>query len=134
MILTDAGPLTAIIDADEPDHDRCVAALAGLERPMLTTWPALTEAMHLLGRAGGWRGQSGLWKLVLRRDLEIADTDPRLLPRIAALMERFREVPMDLADATLVTLAEARGINRIFTLDGDFRIYRAGRREFRLVP
>lgn len=52
MALTDAGPLIAIIDADEPDHAACVEALDQATLPLVTTWPAFTEAMVLLGRAG----------------------------------------------------------------------------------
>jgi hypothetical protein len=50
--LVDAGPLVALIDADEPDHKAYVLALEAAENPFLTTWPAFTEAMHLLGAAG----------------------------------------------------------------------------------
>jgi uncharacterized protein len=50
-------------------------------------------------------------------------------------MERYADCPMDLADATLVVLAEERGISRIFTLDSDFHIYRInGRKRFDLIP
>ena len=57
MTLTDAGPLIAIIDADEPDHEACLKALDHLALPLVTTWPAFTVAMYLLGRAGGLLGQ-----------------------------------------------------------------------------
>ena len=57
MILTDAGPLVAIIDRGESSHRACVASLSELTGPMLTTWPAFTEAMYLLGEAGGWVAQ-----------------------------------------------------------------------------
>ena len=57
MTLTDAGPLTALIDRGEAAHERCVTALATLRAPMVTTWPAFAEAMCLLGSAAGWPGQ-----------------------------------------------------------------------------
>lgn len=53
MTHTDAGPLVALIDADEPDHEVCVFALRELQRPLIMTSPAFTEAMYLLARAGG---------------------------------------------------------------------------------
>jgi uncharacterized protein len=135
VTLTDAGALIALIDADEPDHERCKSALEAIRLPMLTTWPAFTEAMYLLGRAGGWRGQEALWRLVRRDDLLIATPSPEAIERTARLMERYSDRPMDLADATLVALAEERGLTRIFTLDDDFHIYRiAGRRRFEVVP
>ena len=135
MTLTDAGPLIALIDADEPDHERCVEALDQLQLPLLTTWPAFTEAMYLLGRTSGWKGQKALWRLVLREDVVIADGSAATNARAAHLMETYADQPMDLADATLVALAEERETNSIFTLDGDFRVYRLkGRRHFDVIP
>ncbi len=135
MTLVDAGPLVALIDAGEPDHKRCVSTLDTVRLPLLTTWPAFTEAMYLVGRAGGWGAQQALWKLVLRGDLEVAANPPESAGRVAQLMERYADRPMDLADASLVALAEKRDLARIFTLDGDFRIYRLhGRGRFELLP
>ena len=135
MTITDAGPLIALIDADEPDHERCRETLDRLRLPLLTTWPAFTEAMYLLGRAAGWRGQSALWRLVLREDLAVAAPTPEANRRAARLMETYADLPMDLADATLVALAEERGDNRVFTLDRDFHVFRfKGRRRFDVIP
>jgi predicted nucleic acid-binding protein len=134
-MLVDAGPLIAIIDQGEPDHRRCVEALARIAAPLVTTWAAFAEAMYLLGGAGGWIAQEALWRLVLRGDLEIASPAADQLRRARDLMERYRNVPMDLADATLVVLAEVRDERRIFTLDSDFRIYRLrGRGSFEVLP
>jgi uncharacterized protein len=135
VTLTDAGPLVALIDADEPDHARCLDALTQLSLPLVTTWPAFTEAMYLLGRAAGWRGQEPLWRMTLREDLIIALPSAAANKRAARLMERYADRPMDLADATLVALAEERRLKRIFTLDADFHIYRLhGRQAFEIVP
>jgi uncharacterized protein len=135
VTLTDAGPLIALIDAGEPDHERCTAVLAQITLPLLTTWPAFTEAMYLLGMAGGWQGQQALWRLVLRDDLVIAEVSPESNLRASQLMERYADRPMDLADATLVALAEEREIARIFTLDSAFHIYRIrGRKRFDVIP
>lgn len=133
-MLTDAGPLIALIDADEPDHERCRAALETIRLPLLSTWPAFTEAMYLLARAGG-AGREALWRLVLRGDLELIAPSPHTLERTAVLMRKYADRPMDLADASLVALAEERNLTRIFTLDADFHIYRLkGRRPFEVVP
>lgn len=135
MTLTDAGPLVALIDADEADHEICALALHALPLPLLTTWPAFTEAMYLLGRAGGAAGQQALWKLNISGRLDIAELSRAALQRSAALMAKYADRPMDLADATLVALAEERGERRIFTLDSDFRIYRIhGRTHFEIIP
>jgi predicted nucleic acid-binding protein len=133
--LTDAGPLVALIDADEADHEICALSLKTLTLPLLTTWPAFTEAMYLLGRAGGFAGQQALWKLRVNRRLEIADLSRHATDRSSALMSKYADLPMDLADATLVALAEERGLGQVFTLDDDFRVYRIhGRLSFEIVP
>jgi predicted nucleic acid-binding protein len=136
MILTDAGPLVAILDRGESDHQTCVDCLAELSGPMLTTWPAFTEAMYLLGEAGGWVAQAALWSLDEEGDLEIADQSLEDRRRMSALMEKYHDRPMDLADASLVVLAEKRRLRDIFTLDqAHFRTYRLhGRKIFRLWP
>src|SRR5262249_29129495 len=136
MILTDAGPLVAILDRGEEHHEACVACLAELAGPMLTTWPAFTEAMYLLGEAGGWTAQDALWRLVHNGDLVIAEQDAEESARMRALMEKYKDRPMDLADASLVALAEKHGLRDIFTLNhADFRIYRLPRRQtFRVWP
>jgi len=101
---------------------------------MLTTWPAFTEAMYLLGDAGGWRAQDALWDLVEQGHVEIAaPTESR---RMRALMDKYQDQPMDLADASLVALAEERHLRDIFTLDRvDFQTYRIRKNQtFHLWP
>ena len=136
MILTDAGPLVALVDRGEPDHAACVACLANFTGPMVTTWPAFTEAMYLLGEAGGAPAQATLWSILQQGDLEIAVQSSDDYERMRALMQKYRDLPMDLAEASLVRLAEERGVRDIFTLDAkDLGVYRVhGRQRFRLWP
>jgi predicted nucleic acid-binding protein len=135
VTLTDAGPLIAIIDADEPDHVMCVEAVDRTALPLVTTWPTFTEAMYLLGRAGGIKGQRALWKLVQTDRLVVADLSAAAGERSARLMDQYADRPMDLADATLVAYAEEHGHRTIFTLDADFEVYRLrGRHRFELIP
>jgi len=135
MTLTDAGPLVALLDQAESDHAKCVEQLQGLSAPMVTTWPAFTEAMYLVGEGLGWRGQEALWRILLRGDLRIVETRPSTINRMERLMSKYRDVPMDLADASLVAVAEERRLTKVFTLDRDFRVYRLlGRRSFVIVP
>jgi len=102
---------------------------------MLTTWPVMTEAMYLLGDAGGWRAQRALWAMIERGAVELADLQTSDIARARALMEKYRDAPMDVADASLVAVAEARGLKRVFTLDSDFGVYRyRGREAFDMVP
>ena len=124
MILTDTGPIVALLDADDQHHAACLAAARRLpEEPLLTTWPCLTEAMHLLGR-GGYRYQARLWNLHYAEKLFLHQLTPAETTRIAELMEQYRDTPMDLADASLVAAAETLALPLVFTVDHQFYIYR----------
>ena len=102
---------------------------------MLTTWPAFTEAMYLVGDGLGWRGQEALWRILQRGDLRLAEAGASTVDRMERLMSKYRDLPMDMADASLVAAAEERGLTKVFTLDRDFRVYRLlGRRPFVIVP
>jgi uncharacterized protein len=135
VTLADTGPLVALLDAGEEPHEACKEALGELRLPLLTTWPVLTEVMFLLGRAGGWVAQRAVWSLIARDDLQVVPLSPHATQRTAELMEAYADTPMSLADATLVALAEERQLNRIFTLDTDFHVYRLrGGQAFEVVP
>lgn len=134
MTLADTGPLVALIDRGEREHTRCVAALTTLTVPLVTTWAVVTEAMYLLSR-GGWLPQSALWRIIRGGGLIIPEPEGERVPRMYALMEQYRDTPMDFADASLVALAEQTGERQIFTLDAHFRAYRLhGRQHFALLP
>jgi predicted nucleic acid-binding protein len=126
-VLVDAGPLVAILDRADPDHAACVGALTHLRDPLITVWPAFTEAMYLL--RGSWLGQKALWSRLETDALGLASLDESDAPRMRELMEKYRDQPMDLADAALVRVAERESLIQIFTLDRThFEIYRPGRR------
>ncbi|WP_216087104.1 type II toxin-antitoxin system VapC family toxin [Stanieria cyanosphaera] len=95
-----------------------------LRQRMLTTWCCYTEAMYFAGRLGGWLAQEYLWRLAETNALDVHSPTPNEQARMRSLMKKYQNVPMDLADASLVALAETRGISTIFTLDKDFFIYR----------
>lgn len=132
-MLVDAGPLVAILDRGDRDHESCVAALKTLRDLLVTVWPALTEAMYLLG--GSWQAQKALWSRLETDALTLAPLDEADAPRMRERMEQYRDLPMDLADAALVRVAERDALTGIFTLDRKrFSIYRPGRRRrFALV-
>jgi predicted nucleic acid-binding protein len=133
-VLVDTGPLVAILDRDDHEHARCRDALAELRPPLLTTWPVLTEAVWLLGFAR--RGPESLLEMVERGALALVPLSGEDVPRIRALMRKYRDLPMDLADASLVRAAEREKVFDVFTLDRrDFTVYRAAAgRGFRLIP
>lgn len=91
--------------------------------------------MFLVNDAGGVRGQRALWEMVARNVVELVDLDANAISRVRQLMEKYSDVPMSLADASLVAVADERGIRHVFTLDSDFSIYRRRRRgAFEIVP
>ena len=133
MILVDAGPLVALVNSDDSHHDRCRAAARGILDPVGTVWPVVTEAMYLLG---SWQAQDALWELMESAEMQLLPLDAGDCARMRELMRKYRDLPMDLADAALVTIAERERIGRIFTLDRrDFSVYRPARLgRFSLIP
>jgi len=124
-MLTDTGPLVALMDEGEPNHAACTAVVRGLPpAPLLTTWPCFTEAMYLLDGLGGYPLQGRLWQARSEGKLLLLDIARAEADRMDVLMRQYQNVPMDLADASLVAVAEARGFRRLFTMDSDFHIYR----------
>jgi predicted nucleic acid-binding protein len=125
MTLTDTGPLVALLDKDDARHPDSVAAAQRLPAgPLLTTWPCFTEAMYLLGEVGGHRYQAELWKLRQAGRLILHDLTTAEVDRMPVLMAKYQDRPMDLADASLVVVAESRALSQVFTLDRDSHIYR----------
>jgi len=124
VTLTDAGALIALVDKNQPQNARCRSTFLTLSLPLVTTWPAFTEAMYLVYQIGGWPLQRNLWQYVEEGVLHIPHSAETEQTRMRQLMEQYRDTPMDLADASLVATAEALHLSRIFTLDSDFYVYR----------
>jgi predicted nucleic acid-binding protein len=134
MILVDAGPLVALLHRDDRNHGLCVRTLRGLREPLGTAWPVVVEAMYLLGFS--WRAQDALWEMIDSGAVDLVPLDSSDAPRMRELMGKYRDLPMDVADAALVRIAEREGIRRIFTLDRrDFAVYRPARvGRFLVIP
>ena len=126
-VIIDAGPLIAYLDAGDQHHDWAAAQFRLFDQPLLTCEAALSEAFFLLRDTAG----------AVERLLQLLDRGlviPRLhlaqeLPAIASLMRRYQQVPMSLADAGLVRLAELHPHAKVFTADSDFTIYRKNGRQ-----
>lgn len=133
-VLVDAGPLIALIDRGDEHHARCVETLRQMREPLVTVWPAFTEAMYLL--RSSWTGQAALWEMVESDAVELRPLERDDLARMTELMRKYRDLPMDLADAAIVRVAERDRIRQVFTLDQrDFRVYRpAGLGRLSLLP
>ena len=125
MTLCDTGPLIALIDADDPRHQECVAASAFLPPSgLITTWACLTEAMHFLYRVGGIEAQNVLWTMLSEETLSLYLPKPHEWRRMQELMNQYADTPLDFADASLVSAAEQLGERRLFTIDRRLRAIR----------
>ena len=124
MILCDAGVLLCLVDRTQPQHKAYKNTVMRLAKPLVTTWSCLTEAMYLALHRGGWQMQKQLGQLLLDKLLVVYNIQESDFSRLLALMEQYCDRPMDLADATLVLVAEKTGYRQILTLDADFLFYR----------
>jgi hypothetical protein len=124
----------ALIHADDRHHASCRHALEGIREPLATVWPVITKAMYLLDFSSG--AQDALWRLLERDAVKILPLGAADVPRMRELMRKYRDLPMDLADAALVRAAEREKISRVFTIDRrDFEVYRPrGIRRFTILP
>ena len=120
--LIDAGPFIALFDARDQYHDQVIQWLKSYEGVLYTTWPVITETVVLLDFHH--KAQMDFLQWVATGAIRIEGTEQKTITRVRQLMNEYENVPMDLADATLVALAENLSIFEIATLDSDFNIYR----------
>lgn len=125
-MLADTGYWLALANRGDDWHPAAVAATEQLAEPLVVTWPVITETCHLLGRFGATSAQTGFLDL-LRTSAEIRPQGIGHLSSISELITKYRDLPMDLADASLVVAAAELGDGRILSTDErDFGIYRWG--------
>jgi len=133
-LLLDTGAFVALVDRSEKRHADCVAVLDQWRGTIVTTEPVLTETLYLVGPR--WLAQKVCLEFLRRGAFVLVPASHTSLDRVAVLMEKYRNVPMDYADATLVALGEELGTDLVFTLDRrGFSAYRLNQRKpFQLLP
>lgn len=126
MILADSGFWIALGNRRDRHHERAVrAAKKYSAEGFVTTWPVLTEVVHLIAHRVHPAQAVAFVRDVTRGAATVADLPDSALHRIETLMQRYANLPMDLADASLVVLAEEYGEGRILSTDArDFGGYR----------
>lgn len=130
-IIVDTGPLVASLNPDDPHHSWSVKQIRKLNAPFLTCEVVLTETFHLLFR----RSYNGTEKFLELLNSNLLTIDFNLMSEretLSRLIHKYRDLPMSLADACLVRMAEMNRGARVFTLDQHFRIYKTPSR--RQVP
>ena len=125
-MLADTGYWLALANPRDSWHRAAVEATRQLSDTLVVTWPVITETCHLLGRYGGPYAQTDFVSL-LCSNVEICSQSIGHLPRINEMLAKYRDLPMDLADASLVVAAAELDDGRILsTEERDFGIYRWG--------
>ena len=114
-LIIDTRPLVALLDRSEQKHQPCADFLEGFSGRLLTTEAVVTEATYLLQKARG--GPSACLKFVESEAVAVVPNSREGFERCRLVMEKYDDIPMDYADATLVVLAEDVGTQEIFTLD-----------------
>jgi predicted nucleic acid-binding protein len=133
-LLLDTSGLVSLIDRRQPAHDSCVETLEAWRGMVVSTEAVLTEACHLLAAIP--RARRACLDTFLDGAATVLPFTTPMLRRAQSLMDRYEDLPMDYADATLVVLAEELGTNTVLTTDRrDFGVYRIGRsKTFRILP
>jgi len=130
-ILIDAGSLIALFDRSDQYHLKSIHFLKEFQGQLWTTWPVITEVGHMLDFST--KTQIDFLEWIDRGGLQLFDLKDVHLKRIIQLSEKFNDVPMDLADASLIVASEAMGYREIASIDADFYVYRTVRNEYLYV-
>lgn len=125
MVIADTGFWLALANRRDSYHHRAKDALAKIHAPLITTWPVMTETCHLLAHRLGQKSVLLFLESFSQKAFHIFELKPEYTPRLIRLMKKYADLPMDLADASLVLLAEELGQGTILSTDErDFGAYR----------
>ncbi len=125
MILVDTGAWLALVDRRDAYHTRCREFFRHNREPLMTTYPVLVESVHLMFARIGVEKTLAWMETLVTQGVGVFAMGADHLPRLHALMRQYADLPMDLADASLVLLAEESGEGRIVSSDErDFHTYR----------
>jgi len=136
VILVDTSGLLSALDESQRYHQECAAALSKAAPPVLLSPFVLAELDYLLMRHVGHRAQAQLLDEVARGAYQLEVFGAADVARAKAVIERYADLTIGLADASLVVLAERHGVTKVLTLDQrHFRALRIGRRKrFKVLP
>ena len=121
-IIVDAGPLIALFDKDDKYHNSVIKFLKTFDGQLITSWPVITEVTHLL--SFNVNVQIDFLEWLKREAVTIVNLENIHLERIIQLSKKYSDVPMDLADSSLIVIAELTNITDIITIDSDYYIYK----------
>lgn len=129
MIVLDAGPLIALFDGSDRHHAAALRFVRELRSPLVSNLIVLAEACWVLDFSVEAQRHCIAW---FQRAVRVDAEGARDLPRITDLLQKYRDLPADFADASLIALCDRLGCYDVASVDQDFTIYRgAGKRPFR---
>ena len=126
--LIDSGPLIALFDRDDRFHRSALDFMEDFKGMLITTWPVITEVLHMLDF--NVNVQMNFLKWIERGALSIMSLSDKQIPRLIELSEKYSDIPMDLADATMILISKFESIDEIITIDSDFYMYRNIRNKY----
>jgi len=129
-VILDTGPLVALLDARDRHHRWAIAQWSDIEAPLLTCESVISEACFLLDQTGG--GSAAVFEMLVRKVIALDFRLDDHLREVQDLRAKYANVPMSVADASIVRMAEQRNRSAVLTLDDDFKIYRKHGR--RVIP
>lgn len=120
--IIDSGPLIALFDKSDKYHKKVLSFLKAYNGELITSWPVITEVSHMLDF--NLQVQIDLLKWCEMGGLEIYNISQNEIINIIKMMEKYIDIPMDLADGSLIYIASKEKIENIVSIDSDFDIYR----------
>jgi len=120
--LIDAGPIIALFDSSDQYHKRVFGFMKTFEGRLISTWPVLTEVCYMLDFSH--KAQIDFLDWVIQGGIQVCNLEQWQISRIRHTFETYSDLPADLADVTLIEVAESLSIRSIITLDRDFNVYK----------
>ncbi len=120
--IIDSGPLIALFDRSDKYHSKVLDFIKSYKGKLVTSWAVITEVSHMLDF--NLQVQIDFLKWCELGGIEVYDISQTEISSIRIMMEKYIDVPMDLADATLMYIANKENIKNIVSIDSDFDIYR----------
>lgn len=125
MIIADTGFFVALANQTDSYHEIALSIMAKINEPIITTFPVITETCYFLVTRRGNFAQCAFLRNFLSNSFEIFTLEKDHIARMIELLELYSDLPMDMADASIVVLAEYLNQGRILTTDvRDFNVYR----------
>ncbi|BDA80963.1 pilus biogenesis protein (plasmid) [Leptospira kobayashii] len=127
-VLIDSGPIIALFNSSDSFHKPILKLFKSFKGTLITTWPVVTEVVYLLSFSVN--AQTDFLEWIERGSINVQELNVADLKYIKQRMQKYSDLPMDLADASLMCVAEREGIQKIISIDSDFSIYKTLKGKF----